>query len=320
MSLRHHHWLFLAPILLAGCGGDPNQLDRDEAKTLVQAKINERLPDEGCYALRSFGWQAGVVQGYWTESWVTAVGQPFIADVNKQRVCLKERTAQTLEITGITDRDGTNQKTIRFRLSNDPVPDPMRRFIVSGYEGITFARRYDDGWRIEEGVHYQPVDTPLTLTNAQTQAADADLAKETARREEAERFDANRQAQLNALIEESRKPKQPMQTFHCDTMIGDRRNTIDLSVNDVQAIKVGKTFDTIGKGGVTGTSSFPYGHVPSLKIEGGWLMFEQPNAGGGTHFMYFYPSQCPNFTQVESTIRKFHENWWKSYDQVGVQQ
>ena len=111
-----------------------------------------------------------------------------------------------------------------------------------------------------------------------------------------------------------------MQTFHCDTVINDRRNTIDVSINDVQVTKVGKTFDSFGKGGVTGTSNYPYGHVPSLKVDGGWLMFEQKNAGSGTHFMYFYPSQCSNSAAVEAAIRKNHTSWWERFDQVGAQQ
>ncbi len=320
MILRHSRWTVLVSLLLAGCGGDPNQLERDEAKGLVQARVDARLPDNGCYALRSGGWQAGVEQGYWTQWWLTASGQPLVAEVNQQRVCLKQRATQPLEITGIAEGESPGYKTIQFRLSNDPVPDPIRRFIVASYQGVALARRFDDGWRIEGDVHYQPEDAPLSLSGSQRQAANTDQGAETARRQEADRFEAERQARLNALIEESRKPKQVFQTFHCDTVIGDRRNTIDVSVNDVQVVKVGKTLDRIGNGSVTGTSTFPYGHIPSLKVDGGWLMFEQKNAGSGTHFMYFYPSQCPNYAAVEAAIRKNRDGWWARFDQVGAQQ
>lgn len=320
MILRYSRWTVLASLLLAGCGGDPNQLDRDEAQSLVQVRVDARLPDNGCYALRTGGWQEGADQGYWTQSWVTEIGQPFVAEVNQERVCLKSRAVQTLEITGIADGGMPGYKSIQFRLSNNPVPDPMRRFIVAGYQGAATARKFDDGWRIEGDVSYRRDDSPLSLTSSQQQAANADQGKETTRRQEADRYQAEQQARFNALIEESRKPKQVYQTFHCDTVLGDRRNTIDVSVNDVQVVKVGKTFDRIGNGGVTGTSTYPYGHIPSLKVEGGWLMFEQQNAGSGTHFMYFYPSQCPNYTAVEAIIRRNRDSWWTRFDAVGPQQ
>lgn len=314
-------WIASLAVSIASCSkSDPNQLDRDEATRLIQEKVNERLPDKGCYALRRGGWQAGVDQGYWTQGWVTETGQPLVAEVDRVRVCLKSRVNQTLEITGIADAGAPGYMSIEYRLSNDPVPDPMRRFIVAGYRGGATARKYDDGWRIDGSVSYQHDDTPLSLTAGQQQAANSDQGREAARRQEAERFAAEQQAGFNALIEESRKPKKPYQTFHCDTVIGDRRNTINVSVNDVHVIKVGKTFDRIGNGSVTGTSTYAYGHIASLKVEGEWLMFEQRNAGSGTHFMFFYPQLCSNYAAVEAAIRKSRDSWWERFDQVGAQQ
>ena len=317
--------LFIVLSLLSACGGpgsrnDPNALDRSDAAILVQAKMNEQMPDNGCYALRSGGWQEGVDQGYWTEWWVTETGQPLVAEVTQGRVCLKSRVNQTLEITGIADGGMPGYKSIEFKLSNDPVPDPMRRFIIAGYDGVATARKYDDGWRIEGKIIYQRNDMPLPLTASQQQHANSDQGTEADRRQEADRFEAERQAKFNALVEESRKQTQPNQTFHCDTVIGDRRNTVDVSVNDVQVVRVGKTFDRIGNGGNTGTSTYPYGHIPSLKVEGEWLMFEQQNAGRGTHFMYFYPKQCPNYAAVETVIRKNRDGWWKRFEAVGTEQ
>ena len=318
MISRPSRWLAIASVMLAGCGGDPNELDRDEAKSLVATAVATKPPDGGCLGLRPGGYDDGTAQGYWSSLGLTASGQPLFSSVTADRVCPQTQLELKPEITGIADAGMPGYKDVQFRLSTASARDPVRRFIVSGYIGHAMARRYDDGWRLEGDPSYTRDETPLPLDTASQNALERDLAEEAKRREEADAFEAANRAAFNALVEESRTAKQPYQLFQCDTVIGGRRNQMSLSINDVQMILVGKTYSMSGS--VTATSTYLYGHIPSFQVDEDWLKLEQQNAGSGTHFRYFYPKQCANFPAALATFRKNYDAWWKKFDAVGTAQ
>lgn len=309
-------------VVIAGCSKpDPNALERSDATALVQAKIDGQPPYEGKYHLAPDAFTEGVTQGYWNNrGGLFPRGDEISDGVDWTFFRPKEPPHYTVVLTGVTDQPySPGFKRIEFTISTDFVTGPPRRFIVSGYSGLAMAQRYDDGWRIQ-GVSFSPNKERLTLSAADQASMTQELATEAAMQAQANAAQAEQAAKFDAVLAESRTARKPDKSFHCDTVIGDRRIAIDVSVNDVHVVKVGKTFDRTGNGGVTGTSTYPYGHIPSLKVEGDWLMFEQPNAGSGTHFMYFYPQLCSNYAAVEAAVRKSRDSWWAQFSQVGAQQ
>jgi hypothetical protein len=171
--MRHSGWILAILIsALVACGGN-GELTRGLAAGKIEQHFVEKA--EGTYSLAPYGFDRGVLQGYWDpEGALTDRGRTLFTRVNRANIVPVTAPVYRIEVTGITDAASpAGAKEVQFTLSNDRATGPVRRFIIAGGTGTAVFRRYDDGWRVES-VRFQPSEAGIELSAAEDQAMRAE--------------------------------------------------------------------------------------------------------------------------------------------------
>jgi len=164
--------LVLLALILGSCSGS-RELTRGKAKQLIEESDTFK-PRQAKVRLTEEEVKSGLKSGYWQEQQtflgmfgsvlvLTPQGHALFAGFEPQiqgRILdiRDPATMEVLQVTGITDVDGPDQKQVDFMWNwnfRDSRPEVQQFFQnYPAQRGQAIFKLYDDGWRVE-GVQFQ---------------------------------------------------------------------------------------------------------------------------------------------------------------------
>jgi hypothetical protein len=303
-------------LFLSACGESrTGELTRDLARELLVE--HEKTDPDGFgrkIALWSGAYDAGVSQGFWTEDGVlTEKGSQSFAAVDRSALTLKEAIGPDVEVTGITDFQGTTSgmKQADITVSYESLPIPAKRFAAAKGQGEAVFRKYDDGWRVEmRGINFGAEGIVLSQAEAEavTKDADAQSALIAAAQQAADAENARKAARLA----ESQRPKIPEARYACAPM-KEGSNTISAEywLTDV-GLRSAAT--EMGFNGTTYHNSYWFGSIQSYELRSDGLYVSIPK----TYDRYavaslIISSKCSDYEALSASFDGKIKAWRETY-------
>ena len=206
---RKRYALLCVCFLLAACGNSNEELTRDIAAEKLTTYFREKGGGDRKFDFNEAGFNRGIELGYWDMNrTLTEKGKAIFEAASGNSFTLKKPIGGTpVEVTGIADAvQPAGAKEIQFTYSNEAAKDSIRFLILGSVSGSAIARRFDDGWRIED-VKVTKLNGDLTLSDADLRVIDAEKTAE-----------ANRKA---AIYKEATTATTNV-AFKCETAFPDR--------------------------------------------------------------------------------------------------
>jgi len=305
-------------LFLSACGESrTGELTRDLARELLVE--HEKTDPDGFgrkIPLWSGAYDAGVSQGFWTEDGLlTEKGSQTFAAIDRSVLTLKQTAAPDVEITGITDFQGTasGMKQANFSIGYASLPMPAKRFAAAKGEGEAVFRKYDDGWRLDvrganfgqEGIVLSPAETDAVLKDADAQSALVASAQQAADAENARKA---------ARLAESQQPKTPETHYACAPIKAgyDTRST-EYWLTDV-GLRSAET--TKGFNGSTYRNSHWFGSIQSYELRSDGLYISPPNQSLRQGFARLISTDCSDYKTLSGDFVRNIRAWRETYQDV----
>lgn len=286
----------LAPFLLLGCSST-DDISREEAAAILEEHFNGEEADRINITLRDNAFQEGIEQGYWNQGGSpTAKGADFFIAANSEEGTFGLTAPHTyqIEITGISQGvNGEATQLADFRLSNDGLSGPPRRFAAPFSTGRAEFRHFDDGWRLENPqeltVTYERV-IQLELSSDDQAAIASDIA--------------DTQRLRTDYISEAQRATE-RRVFECAISHGGHvaRRTITISNVDIRiADPVRSTDESLWFGDMTQWYVEPVMLKSNLTVVAG---------GGERYTAYFSP--CRDWDDAINLLAQQYDAWKARY-------
>jgi hypothetical protein len=305
-------------LFLAACGENrTGELTRDLARELLVE--HEKTDPDGFgrkVRLWNGAYDTGVSQGFWTQDGLlTEKGSQAFAAIDRSVLTLKEAIALDVEITGITDFQGTTSgmKQANFSIGYASLPMPAKRFAAAKGEGEAVFRKYDDGWRLdvrganfgEERIALSQAETDAIVRDTEAQSALAAAAQQAAEAESARRA---------ARLAESQQPKIPETHYSCAPIkAGYDTRSSEYWLTDV-GLRSAET--TKGFNGSTYRNSHWFGSVQSYELRPDGLYISPPNQSLRNGFARLISTDCSDYETLSSDFIHNIRAWREAYQDV----
>lgn len=290
--LKHTSVLAVALVCVLACS---SQLTRSSAKSILEKNSVFTTP---------YGKVEYLTDGYAQFVAMGGENNPEFAKLvaTADRSGLTLRTPYTLavdEITGIADPPlGQAMKQVDFTWSSRGIPDVLKLVVRFSGTGQVLLRRYDDGWRVEQGPSRTPDLAPvLTMDQAalMTKFRSTEEARSTAIRIAAEKH----AAEVRALVAQSHEPTKELFSSTNVCLIGNgvtgykaaacgKRTVTDVGWRDERPANR-SSYGYSPDPSKPATSNFEwFGDMDEMKAADG--CYYAAGAGGGLFSIEYYPA------------------------------
>jgi len=150
--------------LFSACGG--SGFDREQAETLISEsdeaeKVRSRLK------FSNRGFTKGVNGFAWNnEGELTTFGEKKFSNVSRSSANLKNPAKINIDITGILSSEKSKQ--VEFTWEYRDLSTELKQYATTGGEGKAVARKYDDGWRMQD-VGFNSNGGPYSLSGSESE-------------------------------------------------------------------------------------------------------------------------------------------------------
>lgn len=321
----HLPQIALGLALLASSGCDSKELSRRKALALLEAQ-EEFAKEHRELQISPSAYDEGAEKGYWDKStafgtsgrvvqeieeWVVKAEGPSLLAIGRASLTLKRPFKLRPEVTGITSAPiAQDVREVQFSWKYEGLEPFAAGFAQNGGNGVAYARRYDDGWRLEGKPELSLSSDRLNVDEATAQLRQEIASRISSRKAEAatraREEDQKKRQEFERLVAAASRQTRVIEDF-TDRLTGNRVRITDISIVGIRGTNM--------SGGATGLDSDVVWYCHFQRVDD---QFVESHArvyflGGFAYLQFANDAERARFA---ATLRNAHQAWLTKFPGV----